>query len=745
MNKSYTYKPQELDSNLKTVPVSSVQQQAYHLALADSRTQRKIYPHGWFIVEARCEIKFAALLVTLVFQSESGGLESESIDLPVSRDGFIKELIYLPPGVTTIAVVVASDGGGANIGDVSFSRIGRVAQVYTMLRKLVPVFRKYPKYSRRQVGLTLSGLFSRLYQKYRLVRHLGYYAAPLPYAEWIEYFDTVHSSDNTLPNKQRMVHSPPTIFTVVVPADAGLLDYMFESIASVEQQSYPFWQLCAVVTTDTSGQVVEELKAYAKRDSRIQIRTLTAAYKYADAVNLGIESAEGEYVLVLEPSDTLSEDALYHYSRASATRRGMAIVYADEDQIDGDGRRHTPYFKPDWNPDLFYSNDYIGRARIYRRKRLLKVSGLSADYPGAEQYALCLRLLKSASGDQIQHIPGVLYHRRVWDEKTGSPDFCNPESGLHALQQHCATSSGVEIEYGNYHRHYPVSNPVPQVSIIIPTRDQCELLRNCVKSIIEKTTYPNWEILIVDNQSVEQDALDYLSAVTQDARIRVLRYPHAFNYSAINNFAVTQAGGELIALLNNDVQVISPGWLHEMVSHALRPEIGAVGAKLYYGSGRIQHAGIVLGIMGVAGHGHKMLPGASPGYHGRLFQIQNVSAVSAACLVVRRELYDAVGGLDERSLKVAYNDVDFCLKLDAAGYRNLWTPYAELYHHESVSRGRRSNWVDKYRMRKEVKVMRKRWGERLLNDLYYNPYLTLEREDFTLSLLPRINLPPGPQ
>jgi len=281
---------------------------------------------------------------------------------------------------------------------------------------------------------------------------------------------------------------------------------------------------------------------------------------------------------------------------------------------------------------------------------------------------------------------------------------------------------------------YPLPSPQPLVSLLIPTKDRLDLVRTCVESILQKTTYAPFEILILDNASVEVETLNYFAEIVKvDARVRVIRDERPFNFSAINNLGVKESRGALIGLINNDIEVISPEWLTEMVRLATQKDIGCVGAKLYYPSHKIQHAGVVLGILGVAGHSHKNFSRHDDGYFGRLKLPQAMSAVTAACLLVRREVYDEVHELDEENLKVAFNDVDFCLKVRFAGYRNVWTPYAELYHHESVSRGLEDTPEKKARFEKEVLFMKSKWGDVLLKDPYYNPNLTLEHEDFSLS------------
>jgi GT2 family glycosyltransferase len=278
---------------------------------------------------------------------------------------------------------------------------------------------------------------------------------------------------------------------------------------------------------------------------------------------------------------------------------------------------------------------------------------------------------------------------------------------------------------------WPLPLPSPRVSLIIPTKNNFKVLKQCIRSILNKTDYDNYEILVLDNRSDCSETLGYLDSISEESRVSVHSWDHPFNYSAINNFGVEKAEGSILAFLNNDVEVINPEWLDEMVSHACREEIGCVGAKLYYPNDTVQHAGVILGIGGIAGHSHKYFKRDEPGYFSRLMLVQNLSAVTGACMVLRRSVFDEVGGLDE-NLAVAFNDVDFCLRVREAGYRNLWTPYAELYHHESLTRGLNDTGQKQKRIRREAEYMRNRWGKALDQDPAYNPNLTLIHEDFSL-------------
>ncbi|MBV8157590.1 MAG: glycosyltransferase family 2 protein, partial [Dyella sp.] len=372
--------------------------------------------------------------------------------------------------------------------------------------------------------------------------------------------------------------------------------------------------------------------------------------------------------------------------------------------------------------------------------------GFREGLEGSQDWDLALRCAEHLRADQIGHVAQVLYHWRAVQGSTaqgvGEKSYAHV-AGLRAVREHFertgkSGASVMEIDghLGMFRVRHMLPQVLPLVSIIIPTRDRVELVRQCVDSILSLTTYPNYEVIIVDNQSGERATLEYFSEVVTDVRVRVLPHARPFNYSEINNEAVAQSRGELICLLNNDIEVITEDWLEELVSHAVRPEVGAVGAMLYYPDGTIQHAGVVTGVHGVAAHPYSGMPRGFPGQMSRARLTQAMSAVTAACLVVRRGVYEEVGGLDE-TLAVAFNDVDFCLRLGERGYTNIWSPFAELYHHESATRGRENTPEKHDRFMREVELMKRRWGGRLERDPAYNPNLTLAGEPFSLAFPPR--------
>jgi glycosyltransferase involved in cell wall biosynthesis/SAM-dependent methyltransferase len=532
------------------------------------------------------------------------------------------------------------------------------------------------------------------------------------------------------------------LISVVIPVHDTPEGFLRACIDSVLAQSYPHWELCIADDASRLPAIRRVLDEYRQRDPRIRVTYRTENGHIALASNTALDLARGEYIALLDHDDTLAADALYFVACAIDAQPDVQVIYSDEDKLDASDQRFDPHFKSDWNPDLFFSQNYVSHLGVYRRDLIARIGGFRPGVGGSQDQDLLLRCLPHLRPDQIAHIPRILYHWRSVEGSTAhAPDAKSytSEAGMKSLRDYFASiGRKVNVERGllpnTYHVQYEIPDPAPLVSLLVPTRDGLQFLRVCVESILEKTTYPNYEVLIIDNGSVEPSTLEFFRQIQRrDDRVRVLRYDHPFNYSAINNFGVTQARGEIIGLVNDDTEVIAPDWLTEMVRHARRPEIGCVGAKLYYGDGTLQHGGVILGLGGIAGHSHKHFPEGHPGYFARLVLTQNLSAVTAACVLVRKAVYQEVGGLDEENLKIAFNDVDFCLKVLEAGYRNLWTPYAELYHHESVSRGAEDDPAKLARFNGEAAYMRKKWGSTLDNDPFYSPNLTREREDFSIS------------
>lgn len=567
------------------------------------------------------------------------------------------------------------------------------------------------------------------------------------YAEWIRRYDTLTDEGRVQMREciNRMLKLP--LISVVMPTYNPKPDWLIEAIESVRKQIYPHWELCIADDASTDQAVRPILERYAKEDPRIKVVFREQNGHISAASNSALKVVTGEWVALLDHDDLLAEQALFWVADAINSNPDVRLIYSDEDKLDEVGKRCDPYFKCDWNADLFYSHNLITHLGAYRSDLLNAIGGFRVGLEGAQDYDLALRCVEYIEPKQIHHIPRVLYHWRMHAASTAQSAGSKPYAmlaGETALNEHLqrqgANAKAKLLDFGMYRVSYALPDTPPMVSLIIPTRNGLKLIKQCIESILKETSYPNYEILIVDNGSDDPATLQYFRELESE-RVRVLRDDRPFNYSALNNAAVKVARGELIGLINNDIEVISPEWLSEMVSHALRPDVGAIGARLLYPNKTLQHGGVVLGVGGVAGHSHKHLANHQHGYFGRANLVQSFSAVTAACLVIRKTIFEEVGGLNEADLQIAFNDIDFCLRVREAGYRNVWTPYAELYHHESATRGVEDTSEKQARFNKEVHYMKQRWGDQLLNDPAYSPNLTLDHEDFSLAWPPRLGVP----
>ena len=516
------------------------------------------------------------------------------------------------------------------------------------------------------------------------------------YTGWLESFGTLTKDDCQKIQQHIETFAKKPLISILMPSYNTPELWLRCAIESVLQQLYPYWELCIADDASTKKHVRAILEEYQEKDERIKVVFRTSNGHISTASNSALDIAKGEWIALLDHDDELAKHALYLVAHEINQHPETMFIYSDEDKIDKESKRYDPYFKPDWNPDLFLSYNYVTHLAVYEASLLKKLGGFRQGYEGSQDYDLALRFTENISANNIRHLPYILYH---WRSIVGSAamghyakDYA-AKAGLRAIRDHLERlniKAQVSLipNLGTMLRvSYALPKQKPLVSIIIPTRNHHEMLKACLESIWENTNYPNYEIIIADNQSSEVDALDYFEELAKENRAKILQYKFPFNYSGINNFAARVANGEVLCFLNNDIKIINKEWLKEMVSHALRPEIGAVGAKLLYPDDTVQHGGVLLGVGGVAGHAHKYFHASDNGYFCRASLIQNFSAVTAACLVVTKKLYDEVGGFDEENLTIAFNDVDFCLRLHEAGYRNIWTPYALLYHYESKSRG----------------------------------------------------------
>jgi glycosyltransferase involved in cell wall biosynthesis len=566
------------------------------------------------------------------------------------------------------------------------------------------------------------------------------------YSEWIRLYDTLDAdAKNRIHERIARMERHPLI-SIVMPVYNPEPRFLIEAVESVQSQLYPYWELCIADDASTDAKVRPVLEQLADKDERIKIVFREENGHISRASNTALELAAGEFVALLDNDDLLPEHALFEVVCTILDHRDVGLIYSDEDKITETGKRFNPYFKSDLNYELLLAQNMISHLGVYRRDLLESAGGFRVGFEGSQDYDLALRVLEHLTAQQVRHIPRILYH---WRAISGSTALASDEknyaadAGRKAVAEHLQRR-GLDAqvmpapEASAFNRvRFKIPDPAPLVSIIIPTRDRVDVLATCINSIFDRTTYPEWEIILVDNGSVEAESLEYFAGLPCE-KVRVVRNDAPFNFSALNNLGAKEASGELLCLMNNDIEIITPDWLEEMISFALLPDAGCVGARLWYPDGRLQHGGVLLGVGGVANHAHYLEGKGSAGYFGRAVLHQSFSAVTAACMVVRQAVYQQLGGLDE-TLAVAFNDVDFCLRVRDAGYHNIWTPYAEMIHHESVSRGDEDTPEKKARFNGEIHTLELRWKDTLDNDPAYNSNLSLSMDcsSFSLAFPPR--------
>lgn len=529
------------------------------------------------------------------------------------------------------------------------------------------------------------------------------------------------------------------LFSVVVPLYNTPEKFLREMIESVQGQTYGDWELCLADGSDQTHPDPERVcREYAALDSRVRYRRLEKNLGISGNTNACIDMAAGDYIALFDHDDLLHPFALQRVMQAICDQ-DADFIYTDEAHFhETPDDADVPNFKPDFAPDTLRSCNYICHLTVFDRGLLARAGGgFRSQYDGSQDYDMILRLTEQAR--KIVHIPEILYLWRVHADSTASGIAAKPyilEAAHRAIADHLARVGlrGTVHDarcISTYDVQYDIEGN-DLVSIIIPNKDHVNDLKRCIDSIREKTTWPHWEIVLVENNSEKEATFQYYQELQSDSRIRLVTYEGAFNFSAINHFGVRHAQGRYLLLLNNDTQIITPDWIERMMMFAQRKDVGIVGCMLYYPDDTVQHAGVILGIGGVAGHSHKRCARKDVGYMARMAMIQNLSAVTAACAMLRREVWDQVGGLDEQ-LAVAFNDVDLCLRIRQAGYLVVWTPYAELYHFESRSRGKENTLQKQERFNSEVAFFQRRWQSVLdAGDPYYNPNLTLKRENFSL-------------
>lgn len=541
----------------------------------------------------------------------------------------------------------------------------------------------------------------------------------------------------TLRRQKHAAFAQKPLISIVIPLYCTPLPYLKELLESVRRQSYENWQLC-LADGSPDDKAKEFIEKHYGREKRIVYRKLEENGGISVNTNEAVALAAGEYLMLCDHDDTLEPDALYEIVKA-INDTGADVLYTDEDKVSMDGRHYfDPNFKPDFNLFRLRENNYICHIFVVKKSLTDETGLLRSEFDGAQDFDFILRCCEKAQ--KITHIPKVLYHWRCHMDSTAADPSSKAyayEAGRKAVREHyqrLGIDAKVEMTErpGWYRSHVKVQGN-PLISVIIPNKDHTDDLELCLFSMTRKSTYRNYEILIVENNSEKEETFEYYRKLPDRyPKARVLTWEKEFNYSAINNFAAKEAKGEYLLFLNNDVEILTPDWMEEMLQNCQQENVAAVGAKLYYPDDTIQHAGVVLGLGGIAGHIMCRASKEAPGYFGRMISVQEISAVTAACMMVKKSDFDAVGGLDE-TFQVAFNDIDLCMKFRAAGKKIIFTPYAELYHYESKSRGLEDTPEKQFRFDKEVKRFQEKWAQQLeMGDPYYSPNLSVTEGDCSL-------------
>ncbi len=532
------------------------------------------------------------------------------------------------------------------------------------------------------------------------------------------------------------------VFSIVIPVYDPPIDFFTQALDSIINQIYPHWQVCLADDFSKDQEVKDLIEEYCKKNENIRVVYRSENGHISRASNSALELATGEYTVLMDQDDLLREDALFEMAKVINLNKNVDLIYSDEDKIDENGLHSVPHFKPDWSPDSLLSRNYLGHVCVFKTSQLKEIGGWRVGFEGSQDYDLVLRYTEKYT--KIFHIPEVLYHWKIHRDSAASSETAKPYA--YRAAQLALTEAmerrGYEGEFDfldgfrGYQVRLKIKDPAALVSIIIPTKNKHTYVRKCIDSIVNKSTYKNYEIILIDNNSDDKKFFNLINQYKKQTKFKFkyVRDEQPFNFARLMNLGRKNAKGEYLILLNNDTEIITKDWIEAFIEHVQRPEIGVAGCKLLYEDDTIQHAGVVIGLGGVAGHGLVREDRSGPGYFNYINLLNNYSALTAACIMVRTEVYDQVKGFNEEFV-VEYNDVDFCLKIIEAGYRNLYIPHVELYHYESISRGHPHSTSESYKRHViEVNKFRKKWMKYVDHDPCYNPNLTLGSENFGIKI-----------
>ena len=668
------------------------------------------------------------------------------IRLELKNDHYINHVFKLPESASEVSIELLGLKGSFLLSAPEFRRISQISAMKSILLGLLT---QQSRHSLKRAFLLAKNYLKNygaraLIQRIVDVSRQGTGKNMLVGESYAAYEDfqqdwALSEQDFQVMGEAVKQFSSSPLISLIMPVFDPEENWLTQAIDSVICQSYSNWELCVADDASNKDAVREILDEYSHSDSRIKVIKRSENGHISAASNSALSLATGDWVAFLDHDDLLHPAALFCVAKCLQKNPHIKFIYTDEDRIDLDGKKFNPYFKPDYNPSLFTSQNYFNHLSALKKSLIEELGGFRLGYEGAQDYDLFLRYIERIQPEEIFHIPFPLYSWRM-NHSQFSNEFetTAEDAGVLALNDHYQRiGQQVHVSKGvcptTYRSKRAIPDSPPKVSIIIPTRDGGDYLDRCLSSLYKITVYPNFETIVVNNGSTDQKTLKILEEFEEHESIRVFDKPGSFNFSALNNFGVENSQGDFVCLLNDDTEIVSEDWLDELVSQLFSPRVGVVGAKLLYPDLSIQHAGIVTGISGIAGHGHKHATSSEDGYFYRLRVVHDVGAVTGACLLTTRKLWKELKGLDEDFLKVNFNDVDFCLRARSLGFRVVWTPYAELIHHESKSRGLDISNSKKRRLSQETETMKRRWGDFLLDDPAYSPNLSLDTERFEIS------------